>query len=228
MASRQEEKEQRKQERLAREAAAAAAAKRKRLLQLIGGVVVACAIVAGVVFAISGGGGGTDPGGADVDAAELRDVAQDAGCVYRAFPNEGQNHESKTFTAADYKTNPPTSGNHVPPGEEAREGLYAPGNEPGIGNWVHTLEHGRILFQYRPGTPQSVVTQLEKLFNEDVAGSGGAYHSVLMRNNTKMPFEVAAVAWRHYMACEKFTPKAIDAMRLFREELVDTAPEKIP
>ena len=93
---------------------------------------------------------------------------------------------------------------------------------------MHTLEHGRILFQYKPGTPQSVVTQLEQLFNEDVADSGGAYHSVLMRNNTKMPFEVAAVAWRHYMACEKFTPKAIDAMRLFREELVDTAPEKIP
>ncbi len=229
MSSRQEEKEQRKRERLEREAAAAAAAKRKRLVQLVGGVVVACAIIAGVVFAVSSSsGGGTDAGGADVSSDDLKAAAQEADCVYRAFPNEGQAHVSKTFKASDYKTNPPTSGDHVPTGEEAQAGLYAPGNEPGIGNWVHTLEHGRILLQYKPGTPQSVVTQLDKLFNEDVADSGPAYHSVLMRNNSQMPFEVAAVAWRHSLGCEKFSPKAIDAMRLFREELVDTAPEQIP
>jgi hypothetical protein len=49
-----------------------------------------------------------------------------------------------------------------------------------------------------------------------------------MRNNTKMPFQVAAVAWRHYMACREFTPEAIAALRTFREELVDQAPEKVP
>jgi hypothetical protein len=228
MSSRQEEKEQRKQERLAREAAAASAAKRRRLVQLIGGVVVACAIVAGVAFAVSSGGGGGDAGGAEVDTKALQAAAKGADCVYRAFPNEGQTHEAKKFTAADYKTNPPTSGNHVPSGQEAKEGIYIPGNEPGIGNWVHTLEHGRVLFQYKPGIDASVVTQLDKLFNEDVADSGGGYHSVLMRNNSNMPFEVAAVAWRHYLGCEKFSSKAIDAMRLFREQLVDKAPEKIP
>ena len=228
MSSRQEEKEQRKQERLAREAAAAAVAKRKRLLQLIGGVVVACAIIAGVAFAVtSGGGDDIDAGGAKVDTAELKAAAQKANCVYRAFRNEGQGHEAKKFTAADYKTNPPTSGNHVPTGQEAQAGLYAPGNEPGIGNWVHTLEHGRVLLQYKPKTDADVVAQLNKLFNADVADSGRGYHSALMQNNSGMPFEVAAVAWRHYMGCRKFTPKAIDAMRLFREQLVDKAPEKI-
>jgi hypothetical protein len=228
MASRKEEKERLRQEREERERAAAAKAKRTRLLQLIGGVVVACVIIAGVAFAVSGGGG--DGGGTDddIDAGELKAAAQSSGCVYRSFPNEGQQHEDKTFTPADYKTNPPTSGAHLPPGQEARDGLYVAGNEPVIGSWVHTLEHGRILFQYRPGSDKAVVTQLEKLFNEDVAGSGGAYHSVLMRNNTKMPFQVAAVAWRHYMACRELTPKSIDAMRIFREELVDQAPEKVP
>lgn len=228
MSSRQEEKEQRKQERLQREAEAAASAKRKRLLQLIGGVVVACAIVAGIVFAISSGGDEADTGGADVSTEDLRAAAREAGCVYRAFPNEGQEHVDKNFTPGDYKTNPPTSGAHLPPGLEAQAGLYVPGNEPKIGAWVHTLEHGRILLQYKPGTDKTVVAQMTTLFNEDVADSGPAYHSVLMRNNTQMPFQVAAVAWRHYVGCEKFTPKAIDAMRLFREQLVDTAPEKIP
>ena len=223
MSSRQEEKEQRKQERIAREAAAAAAARRKRRLQMIGGAVVACAIVAAVAFAVAGGGGDDAVNNADLTAAATK-----AGCVYRSFPNYGQAHIDKTFTMADYKTNPPTSGDHVPTGKEAQAGLYVAGNEPAIGAWVHTLEHGRILFQYRPGSKPNIVADLEKLYNEDVKGSGGAYHSVLMRNNTKMPFAVAAVAWRHYMGCKTYTPAVIPAFREFRTQLVDKAPELIP
>ena len=49
-----------------------------------------------------------------------------------------------------------------------------------------------------------------------------------MRNNTKMPFAVAAVAWRHYMGCKKYTPAVIAAFRDFRTALVDKAPELIP
>ncbi|MEA2141605.1 MAG: hypothetical protein QOI64_35 [Solirubrobacteraceae bacterium] len=222
MSSRQEEKEQRKQERLQREAAAAAAAKRKRLLQLIGGVVVACVIVAGVIFAISGGGGG----GGDVDDAKLAATAKTAGCVYRSFPDEGRGHTADDRTAADYKTNPPTSGTHNP--NPAGDGLYVAGNEPEIANWVHTLEHGRILLQYKPGTDTADVAQLTTLFNENVAGSGGAYHSVLMQNNSKMQAQVAAVAWRHSMTCSEFTPRTIDAFRTFREALIDKGPEVVP
>ncbi len=225
MSSRKEEKERLKAEREERERAAAAKAKRARLLQLIGGVVVACAIIAGVAYAVSNSGGGGDDG-TDVDDKKLKAAAQASGCVYRSFPDEGQDHVTEQLTEADFKTNPPTSGAHNP--EPAGDGNYVAGNEPEIQNWVHTLEHGRILFQYRPGIEKSVVTQLESLFNEDVAGSGGAYHSALMRNNSKMPFQVAAVGWRHYMACREFTPESITAMRAFREEVVDKAPERIP
>jgi uncharacterized protein DUF3105 len=220
MSSRQEEKEQRKQERLQREAEAAAAAKRKRLVQLIGGVVVACVIIAGVVFAVSRGGGDK------VDNASLTTTAKAAGCVYHAYPNEGREHSAKQLTAADYKTNPPTSGTHNP--TPAGDGLYAPGNEPQIENWVHTLEHGRVLLQYKPGTKPDVVAQLTSLFNENVAGSGGAYHSVLMQNNSKMTAQVAAVAWRHSMTCAQFGPKTIAALRAFRTALIDKGPEVVP
>jgi hypothetical protein len=222
MSSRQEEKERRRREREERERAAAAKAKRGRLLQLIGGVIVACAIVGGVAFAVSSG----DGGGGDVDDAKLRSAATAAGCTYRAFPEESRDHVVKKLTAADFKTNPATSGAHNP--NPAPDGVYPIGNEPAIENWVHTLEHGRILIQYRPGTDAAVVSQLQKLHEEDVKGSGDGYHSVLMQNNSKMPFQVAAVAWRHYMGCREFTPASIEAMRTFREELVDTAPEKIP
>ncbi len=225
MSSRKEEKERLRREREERERVAAAKAKRTRLLQLFGGVVAACAIIAGVAVAVSSGGSGADDS-ADVDEGRLEAAAQRAGCVYRSFPLEGDEHVTEPLSAADYKTNPPTSGPHDP--EPAPDGLYVAGNEPEIGNWVHTLEHGRIIFQYRPGVDSSVVAQLEKLFNEDVAGSGGGYHSVLMRNNTRMPFEVAAVAWRHYIGCREFTPKSIEALRAFREELVDKGPETVP
>ena len=223
MSSRQEEKEQRKRERLEREAAAASAAKRKRLLQLIGGVVVACVVVAGVAFAVAGGGGGGDD---DIDDDRLTSAAKAAGCVYRAFPDEGRGHSGDKLTAADYKTNPPTSGTHNP--TPAGDGIYVAGNEPEIPNWVHTLEHGRILTQYKPGTRTDVIAQLTSFFNEDVAGSGGAYHSVLMQNNSGMQAQVAVVAWRHSMTCSEFTPKALEAFRTFREGLVDKAPEVVP
>ncbi len=216
MSSRQEEKEQRKRERIEREQAEKKAAQRKRLVQIIGGVVVGAAVVAGSALALAGGGGDSDR-----DEGDLRAAAKAAGCVVRSFPNEGQDHVTEELEPADFKTNPPTSGNHnVTP---AQDGVYAPGNEPKIQNWVHTLEHGRILFMYKKGSPASQIAQMTTLFNEK-----SAYHAVLMQNNTDMPFEAAAVAWRHYVGCESYTPKAIDAMRAFRDVYVDTAPEQVP
>ena len=210
VSSRQEEKEQRKRERLEREKADQQAAKRKRLVQIIGGVVLAVA-----------GGGGDD----ERDTGDLTAAAKAAGCVVKSFPNSGQAHVAKKLKASDFKTNPPTSGDHN--STPAPDGVYATGNEPEIENWVHTLEHGRILFQYKPDTPNATIAVLQKLFNENAQGKP-AYHSVLMQSNTEMPFEVAAVAWRNYLGCEKYSLKAVEAMRAFREVYVDTAPEQIP
>jgi hypothetical protein len=221
VSSRQEQKEQAKRERLEREAAEQKVAKRKRLLQIIGGVVVGAVVVVGVVLAIAGGGKGAKRNSQGLTAA-----AKAAGCVVKSFPDEGRGHVTRKLTVADFKTNPPTSGNHNP--TPASDGVYAPGNEPEIENWVHTLEHGRVLFQYKPGTAAGRIAQLQNLFNEPVLSSGNGYHSVLMQNNTNMPFEVAAVAWRHYVGCPKFTDKSIAALRDFRSVYVDTAPEKIP
>ena len=222
MSSRQEEKEQRKRERLEREAAEQKAAKRKRLLQIAGGVVVGAAVVVAVVLAIAGSGGDSD----GRDTKDLTTAAREAACTVKNFPDYGSGHVTKKLKPSDFKTNPPTSGDHnVNP---AQDGVYAPDNEPEIENWVHTLEHGRILFMYKKGTPNARVTQLQNLFNEPVLESGNGYHSVLMQNNTDMPFAVAAVAWRHYVGCPEFTDKSIEALRAFREVYVDTAPEQVP
>jgi hypothetical protein len=221
MSSRQEEKEQRKQERLERERVAAAEAKRKRMLQIGGGAIVAVAVVVGVVLAIAGGGGGDRP-----DDAAVKTAATAAGCTYKSFPEEGRGHTAEPRTEANYKTNPPTSGDHNP--DPAQDGLYPTGNEPPIANWIHTLEHGRIILQYQPDADNDTVAALTKLFNEPVLDSGNSYHMALMRNNTKMPFKTAAVAWRHYVGCKDAGPKSLEAMRVFRDRFVDKGPEFIP
>lgn len=222
MASRQEEKEQRKREREERERAAAKEAKRKRLTQILAAVAIGAVVVVAVVLVLAGGG--DDKAGKD----DLTALAKTADCTVGTFPSEGANHIDKTFKPSDYKTNPPTSGDHIPPGQQAKDGVYATGNEPGIGNWVHTLEHGRILFQYKPGTSQATIAKLMELYNRPVLDSPAGYHSVLMQNNTKMPFEVAAVAWTHYIGCPTFSDAAIPALDAFREVYVDKAPEQVP
>ena len=94
--------------------------------------------------------------------------------------DRGPTHESREFTASDYKTNPPTSGNHFP--EWYEDGVYEPGDVPQLGMLVHTLEHGRINVQYKPGTPAETVAQLEALLAEQSDG----YHMLLYENTTGM------------------------------------------
>jgi len=208
MSSRQEEKERRKQERLERERAEAAAAQRKRLVQIVGGVIVAATVVVVVVIVTSSGGGkGHDlpkskpPANAlPIPARKITDLeaaAKAASCTLTNPPIEGRTH---TQDAVTYKTNPPTSGNHNP--EPAQDGDYAGVVSPGKEHYVHSLEHGRIIMQYKPGLALRRVRQLETLYGENsktdfgLDSIGGGY-TLLMQNNTGMPYDVAAVAWGH-------------------------------
>jgi Protein of unknown function (DUF3105) len=219
MASRQEEKERRRRERLEAEQAAARAASRKRTLQIAGGAALAVVVIAVIaVVALAGGGGGKDK----VDTSNLAKDATAAGCTFKSYPAEGRNHTTGKVT---YKTNPPTSGNHNP--NPAQDGIYAPGNEPAPENYVHSLEHGRIEFEYKPGTPQSQVTQLQKLASEPLNGSAG-YHVLLFQNNTKMPSQFALAAWTKLLTCNALNAKSMDVMRQFRKAYTDKGPEFIP
>jgi len=239
MASRQEEKERRRREREAAEAKAKAAAGRTKRLQIVGGAVVAVVVVVVVVVLLASGGGGDDKsmnaaeGGASTTAStdvvlparkitNLEQAAKAAGCTLKTYPIEGATHVT---TTVDYKTNPPTSGNHNP--TPAEDGIYDPGNTPAKENYVHSLEHGRIQFQYAPGTPQKTIKTLEALFDEPVNGTPG-YHAQVFENNTDMPTKLAAVAWGQLLSCDTLSDATIDAMRDFRERYTDKGPEFIP
>ncbi|HET8755453.1 MAG TPA: DUF3105 domain-containing protein [Solirubrobacteraceae bacterium] len=240
MSSRQEEKQRRREERLEREAAEKAAAARRQRLTLAGAVLAGVAVIAVVVLLVSGAiGGGDDSESAAQDVPSSEELAQEniklpeqqigdinaaakaAGCKLENPPIEGRNHETKDFTAADYKTNPPTSGNHFPQWYE--DGIYGPGETPNLGMLVHTLEHGRIDVQYKPGTPDHTVKQLQALLAEQEDG----YHMLLFENSTKMDAQIAATAWGHSLTCPQFNNKVFDALRTFRSQYIDQGPERV-
>lgn len=235
MSSRQEEKEARRKQREAEAAAAAKAEASKKRLQLVAGVVVAVLAVGGVTAAVIAGGGSEGPEADGPTVAEvpipaqritdLTEAAKAAGCELREqLPNEGADHVEGEVDS--YKTNPPTSGPHnIDP---AQDGEYSPGNEPAKENWVHTLEHGRILFQFAPGTSAADQGKLSSLYNEDFSGGNG-YHQVVMQNNTGMPFKFAAVAWTNYVGCPgPLNSETLDTFRAFRAKYVDKGPELVP
>jgi hypothetical protein len=218
MASRQEEKERRRRERLAAEEAAARSASRKRTLQLAGGGALAVVVIAVIAIVALAGGGSKDA----VKSSNLAKDAQAAGCTFKSYPSEGRNH---TTGKVKYKTNPPTSGNHNP--TPAQDGIYSPGNEPAPENYVHSLEHGRVEFEYKPGTPQAQVAQLQKVAEEPLNGSAG-YHVLMFENNTKMPSRFALAAWTKLLTCNSLSSQSMDVMREFRKAFTDKGPEFIP
>ena len=233
MSSRQEEKERRRQERLEREQAEAKRAGRRKRMQFAFGGLLALAAVAGIVVAVLVSTGSDDSEGkpktpaaaATLPTQQVSDIkaaAKAAGCTLNNPAYEGANHEEKDFKPSDYKTNPPTSGNHTPDWYE--DGIYAPGDVPNLGKTVHPLEHGRIEIQYKPGTPKATVDQLEALLAENDDG----YHMLLFENTTGMKSAVAATAWTHSVTCPEMNDKVFDAFRTFRARYIDKGPERVP
>jgi hypothetical protein len=119
-----------------------------------------------------------------------------------------------------YPTNPPTNGPHF--FSPALDGSYVGRTSPRTEQVVHSLEHGRIVIQYRPGLRASAVRELEALYAES------PQHVLLVENKTSMPCDVAATGWAHGVLCPHFTQASIDALRAFRDRYRDQGPERIP
>jgi hypothetical protein len=232
MTSRREEKDRRRAERLAAEQAAAEQAKRRRTYSIVVGGALALAAVAAIV-AVAANGGGNGHGGSPAltgaetyanastpppqEETDLFTVAPKAGCVLRNPVIEGRTHVEPDKTV-EYKTNPPTSGNHDP--QPAADGVYsAPPTSKTTKNFVHTLEHGRIEVQYDPSLPKQRIDQLGGLFNDD------PYHMVLFPNRG-MDYQVAATAWGHLLGCKQVNDRVFDAIRAFRDRYRDQGPEQ--
>lgn len=236
MSSRAEEKGRRRAEREAAEREAAKRAKRARIARTGGAGAVTIALVAGIVaLALTAGGGTRDPqpaAAAPTNVAlpprgeeDLTAAVEKAAATFRELPSLGGAHRDGSIALSEYNSNPPTSGPHNP--VPAEPGVYEPGNGPAHENWVHSLEHGAIVFLYAPGTAEKRIRQLEALAAEPVAGYPGGYATLVLENKTNMPYQVAAVAWTRLLGDEQLTDASFDALRAFREEFINQGPEQV-
>ena len=226
MASRKEQKEKLRQERLERErAAAAAAASRRRMGYVVAGVLVAAVVIALAVIALSGGGGG---GGGSASAAswpsgsipsqkikDMNAAVKAAGCTYKTPKNEGAGH---TTSPVHYKSQPPTSGPHNPVPAHDRAYLQSPGNE----HLVHALEHGRVIYWFKPNAPATVRGDLKALYDESKE------LVILTPDKAPMPYQVAATSWGRLLGCPTYNDKVPDAFRAFRAAYRLKGPEYFP
>jgi hypothetical protein len=247
MATRKEEKERLRAARLEAERLEALGARKRLILGYGVAAVLTAAVVAGIVIVIASGGGGSSedtPEAAHIDTAtgsvngvapdarqgtsppavrnlDLENAAADAGCVLRVgLPDEGNTHLEPDAEPPKYRTNPPTSGNHVTNPFMQADGAYA--ETPQSIEFVHSLEHGRIEIQYAPDLPEADQLALKGVFDESPSG-------VLLFPNRQMPYEVAATAWTQLMVCKRYDgAKTLDAIRNFRDQFRGRGPEAVP
>lgn len=149
---------------------------------------------------------GTVPVAAKVTG--LAAAAKKAGCVLRLkLRDEGHNHIPVGSPPPDYKTNPPTSGDHVEPPYQQADGAYT--EMPAEIDIVHSLEHGRLEIQYAPDLPEKDQLALKGLYDT-------MYGATLLFPNDKMPYEVAATTWTNMLACPTYKgATTLDAIRAF-------------
>jgi hypothetical protein len=142
---------------------------------------------------------------------DLDQAAKAAGCkVELELEDEGHEHLPQNSPLPNYKTNPPTSGNHVEPPYQQADGAYI--DEPSQLDVVHSLEHGRMAIEYSPELPEKAQLELKGLYDT-------MYGATLLFPNSKIPYDVAAATWTNLIGCKTYKGAAtLDAIRAFGRE----------
>jgi hypothetical protein len=233
MANRREEERERLRQAREEKEKTHSSSERKRLMigYTVAGI-IGLVVIAGIVAAIVSSGGSSGGGEAahiDVESGStngiqpddrtgtaiaavkvvnLQQAAKQAGCVLRLkLKDEGHTHIPAGSEAPDYKTNPPTSGNHVEPPYQQADGAYS--EMPLPIDMVHSLEHGRMEIQYSPDLPEEAQLELKGLYET-------MYGGTLLFPNTEMPYEAAATTWTNLIGCKKYEgAKTLDAIAAF-------------
>ncbi len=161
---------------------------------------------------------GTPP--PEIKLGDLTAAAKAAGCDLQLnLKDEGATHlNPKTDDLPKYGTNPPTSGDHYP--VPLADGAYL--TAPSPGNFVHSLEHGRVEIQYSSDLPEQDQLALKGVLDADAAG-------VDLFPNDDMSALIAVTAWTQLMTCDSFEGDAtLDAIQDFRDAYRGRGPEAIP
>jgi len=231
---REEERERLRQARQEREKKQAGSERRRLMLGYGAAGIVGLAVVIGLVVVIVSAASKNDGGEAHIDqgtgstngvqpekrsgtpppppkVTNLQKAAKLADCDLRLhLPAEGHEHIPPTSPTPKYKTNPPTSGDHVEPPYQQADGAYS--EMPLELDIVHSLEHGRMEIQYSPDLAESAQLELIGLYDT-------MYGATLLFPNENMPYEVAATTWTNLIGCNEYKGAiTLDAIRAFGKE----------
>ena len=134
----------------------------------------------GLLGGCGGGDGGpvTGPGSDPSCPAAVTSVA-----------NEGWLHVPEG-SAVSYRANPPASGPHYPVWARYREHASAVARP----YWVHNLEHGAIVYAYRPDAPPAVVSALRDAFQSLPDDPACGHRRALLTPDPFLPRATAVVA----------------------------------
>lgn len=250
MSSKQEREQRRAARIEAEKREAAAERRRLLLGYAVAGVLTLAVIVGIVIVIGSGGSDGGEPDRGDfpaeahieplsgsvndfepdgrtgtpppeIEQGDLEVAAEEANCELDLdLEDEGNTHIRANEEVPDYKTVPPTSGDHIVPPNQQADGAYSDAVESIYS--VHALEHGRVAIHYSPELAEEEQLALKGVFDEDPAG-------MLLFPNPEMPFDVAATAWTQLMTCDTYEGRAtLDAIRAFRVTYRGRGPENVP
>lgn len=240
---REEERERLRQARQEREKKQSGSERRRLMIGYGVAGLVGLAVLAGIVAIIVSAASKNDSGEAHIvqstgstnaiqpdersgtkppapKVTNLQKAAEAADCDLRLnLPNEGRTHLPPTAPTPEYKTNPPTSGNHVEPPYQQADGAYK--EMPLELDIVHSLEHGRMEIQYSPDLPESAQLELIGLYDT-------MYGATLLFPNENMPYEVAATTWTNLIGCNEYKGAiTLDALRAFGAKTWGHGPEPV-
>ena len=126
-----------------------------------------------------------------------------------AVPNEGWLHVPEG-SAVTYAANPPASGPHYPVWLRWEE--YAQPMPRGY--WVHNLEHGGIVFLYRPDAPGNVIAEHTAAYRSLPADPQCGHKRALLTPDPQLPWSAAVVAANFVLRAENTSAQVIHEFAL--------------
>jgi hypothetical protein len=139
--------------------------------------------------------------------------------MVRQVPNEGWDHVVEG-AVVNYRNNPPASGPHYPSWARYQEFTVAVAR----GYWVHNLEHGAVVFLYRPDAPAATVGALRDAFRSVPADPQCGHGRALMTPDSALPRAIAVVAADWVLESDVVEPSVIRDFVLARR---NRAPENV-
>ena len=136
------------------------------------------------------------------DQASLEQAMNEAGCTFRTYPDQGQEHVGSYEAKVDYNSFPPTSGTHhqIP----IIWGAYSE-PVPTVAE-VHNLEHGGVIVHYGDKVDPATRDELRRFYDDSP-------NAMLLSPLPKLGGRVSFTAWTKLASCTRFDANAAGRFR---------------